>query len=698
MKPTLLLAILCLLLCISSNLSNAQQTKNKKSHYSLLVKARAQKDKILLRWAINDPIAWKTANQFGYMVERYTILSHGNVNTIQHKKLLTPTPLKPKPEAHWETLVNKDGNAAIVAQGIYGESFQVTGNGDSKLAKIINQSDELNQRYTFSLLAADRSFEAAQMAGWGIMDSTVLPDEKYLYRVYVAAPKEKIKIDTAGAYIGIRDYAALPQPKDLYGVYGDKTVMLSWNYKLLKDIYNVYYVERSEDGSNFSKLSDLPVANLNEKDDYTPSKMFYTDTLQDNNKKYYYRIRGVTCFNEVSPPSEIVNGKGKAILAYVPNIKSVDILNDSTAKINWEISDEARNLIDHFELNQSTNAKDGTYKILDKSITPDKRAVIATKLLPTNYFTITAVDKNGNRRNSFPFLVQPVDSTPPSVPTGLAATIDTLGNVTLKWNANTEPDLLGYEIIKSNNRKEEPALLNSTPFRENIYKEKINLKTLNSRVYYAVIALDKRMNQSKPCTLAELVKPDKIPPTTPIFKSYSVTDDGKVSLDWVNSNSDDVATHKLYRKNVNENNWTLLQTFTDTAHSYLDDSVKNSQTVVYTLIAADRSNNKSQPAPPLTVTIKNTIKIAGITIFKGAFLKDTREIVLNWVYESKDVAQYTIYKARNKEAYTTWKVLNANQTKIHDKDILTSNAYRYAIRAMLKDGRMSTLKEVKVAF
>ncbi len=40
---------------------------------------------------------------------------------------------------------------------------------------------------------------------------------------------------------------------------------------------------------------------------------------------------------------------------------------------------------------------------------------------------------------------------PPAAPTGLVATVPTAGpvEVTLDWNDNTEPDLLGYSVYRS---------------------------------------------------------------------------------------------------------------------------------------------------------------------------------------------------------------------------------------------------------
>lgn len=45
--------------------------------------------------------------------------------------------------------------------------------------------------------------------------------------------------------------------------------------------------------------------------------------------------------------------------------------------------------------------------------------------------------------------VEPVDTTPPTVPTGLHVTHTTYEYIAMAWNPNTEPDLDRYEIYRS---------------------------------------------------------------------------------------------------------------------------------------------------------------------------------------------------------------------------------------------------------
>src|SRR5690606_4986951 len=89
--------------------------------------ARAQENKILLRWAPTQPILWLKGNEYGYRIERYTIYRDGQRLATPEKVILTDVPLKPDPVETWEKMVNENDYAAIIAQSIYGESFVVEG-------------------------------------------------------------------------------------------------------------------------------------------------------------------------------------------------------------------------------------------------------------------------------------------------------------------------------------------------------------------------------------------------------------------------------------------------------------------------------------------------------------------------------------------------------------------------------------------
>lgn len=227
---------------------------------AVMVNARAQKNRILIRWAINSPSEWKKAHKKGFVINRVTVLRNGKILPKPEKVLLTKTPLRPEALDLWLDLVQKDNNAAIIAQSIYGESFEVSGAKESDLSRIINMADELDQRYTFALYAADMNFDAAVKAGWGFVDNDVKANEVYAYQVSVF---ETPKVKKSSYMIGLKDYSALPEPTDFIAVSENKKVLLSWDYQTFKRIYTSFMVEKSSDGVTFSPISNTPLVNLN---------------------------------------------------------------------------------------------------------------------------------------------------------------------------------------------------------------------------------------------------------------------------------------------------------------------------------------------------------------------------------------------------------------------------------------------------
>jgi uncharacterized protein len=201
----------------------------------VMITARAQKDKILVRWAVNTPSEWQRAHKKGFVVNRFTIKRDGKSLAIPEKVVLTQKALLPLPLEKWMDIIQKDNNAAIIAQAIYGESFQVTDAKEGILSKIVNVAAELEQRYAFALYAADMSFEGAKMAGWGLEDSNVKPNEVYAYQVSVF---QNPKVKNAAYVIGLKNYEPLPVVRDFIALPDDKKIILSWDYETY--IYLVY--------------------------------------------------------------------------------------------------------------------------------------------------------------------------------------------------------------------------------------------------------------------------------------------------------------------------------------------------------------------------------------------------------------------------------------------------------------------------
>jgi len=699
MKVKLLMSLV-LMIGLLYTPASAQRKKANGTN-ALYIKGTANKNGILLRWAVDNPVAWKLTNQYGFELVRYTVLRDGQVLKTPERKVLNTTPVKAQPLDAWESIVKNDQYAAIIAQAIYGKDFEVSGNtGNKGVAAIVSQSAEQEQRFAFSLYAADNSFPAAKMAGWGWEDNTARASEKYLYRIYSLAPQHKLKIDTGGVYIGMNDYEQLPKPGDVGAVFGDKSVMLSWEHEAYKAYYNSWIVEKSVDkGLNYKRATDLPVTNINEKDNKPSPRIYYMDSLPDNETTVLYRVRGISPFGEVGPPSEPASGKGKHLLKYVPNIRSNSIDEKGVATITWEFDEAGNKFIKGFRLNQAPTAS-GPYKVVLDNIAPENRSLVFANLSATNYFTLSAVAKDGATTTSFPVLVQPVDSIPPAAPTGLSAMIDSNGIVTLKWDKNKESDLLGYAIFRGNNPGEEMSALTDSVYRNNMYRDSVVVKSLNKKVYYAVKALDHRYNQSPFSAILEAKKPDIVPPAAPIFTGYSVKND-TVYLAWARSADEDVADHLLYRKAGLDKStkWDLISHVTAKGvYGYSDADIIGGTTYSYVITAKDSSGLESVPVQPVTVKVPVTPSASRIKGFNAYADRDQRNIRISWGAVNPKAIEYQLYKAEKDQPVSLWKVVNGDAKSIIDEQVKINTIYKYGIRVVSAGGAMGQYQEIEVKY
>lgn len=655
--------------------------------------AKATKKEILIRWAPGDEGTWSLGNKYGYGLERFTITRDGKVlDTL--RRTIRPMVFKPRPLAVWDTIANNDDYAAILAQAIYGDDFEVTTPDTKGVTQMINRTQQLSQRFNMAMYSADHSFEAAEFAGLAFRDKQVKPNERYFYRVYSLIPKKERITDTATLYIGLADYAPLPKPSIIIPEFGDKTAMLKWDFDGFKEYYTSYIIERSSDeGKTFQPVSDKPVTNLNEKDPKSPSgSMLYIDGLPSNDTVYQYRIAGLTLFGETGPYSDVAQGKGKTDLPLTPHITGVSLNEQGKFQLAWEFEDSLTNAVKEFQINQAPSVE-GPYTVQQTGIAAGTRTTEVNSLYSSNYITITAVPKEGQTRTSLPYLLQPEDSTAPAMPTGFKAAIDSNGVVVLKWDANTEKDLAGYKILKANVKGHEFTPVQDSLWKTNEYRDTVNLKSLNPKIYYTIRAVDTRYNQSEYTQTLEVVKPDIIPPTAPVLAAYDITDNG-IRLQWVNSSDSDVIVHRLYRRLMADTvkTWTLIQEFRQlSASEWIDKDCEEGRLYSYTMVAMDSSKLESDPAKPITIKapvkrVREVVKNMDVEVDRKG-----RTVTITWeqLKTVNNIRRFELYRGEAKQPMSLYKQLATASNSFIDTDLRVNTRYKYAIRAVFASGQYS---------
>ncbi|HEX8575101.1 MAG TPA: hypothetical protein VF677_02300, partial [Flavobacterium sp.] len=473
-------------------------------------------------------------------------------------------------------------------------------------------------------------------------------------------------------------------------------VMVIWDFESQQSLYSSYHLERSTDGKKFIRLNKVPIYSWESK-----SKIIsYTDNLDENGKPYFYRILGIDTFGEVSNPSEVVSGKGVNILEYTPQITAKGAIKEDEINIEWTFPEEGEFKISGFNVLQG-DKEDGQFQIVKQNLSPKTRKdIVKTKLKPSNYFKIQAVAKEGGSKESYPVLVQPVDSIPPVAPIALEGVIDSLGIVKLKWKQNAETDLQGYKVFRAYNPKEEFSQVTRAVWLNNSYKDSINVKALNKKVYYKVIAIDQRYNESGFSKILEIKKTDVIPPSSPVIKDYE-SEEKKIKITFIQSSSDDVIAHKIYRRSEKETDWKLINEIKDKKTvSFTDSNLTPKTEYYYTITATDDAGNESDPSEPLIASSIIEIVRPGIKSFDYAVDRNNKIIELYWSSKEKDVYEYELYKKKKDGNYILYKVIQYEKEKMSflDSNINPGNVYLYSIRATFKDGTFSTFKEITITY
>ncbi|KAA6344579.1 hypothetical protein EZS27_007813 [termite gut metagenome] len=640
------------------------------------VKANVTKEKIQLRWAVNSPTAWFYTNMHGMTIERYTLMRNGTILDTPEQVVLTLAPLKPHPLDDWQDIAQKDNYAAIITQALYGEDFEVSG-GEVDISRIIALSQEQEQRYAMSLFAADMSFSAALFAGWGYEDKTVKEGERYLYRIIPAGPDTEKVIEMGSAYVGLEDYRDLPRPLDLDAIFGNQSVMVIWNSKILERYYNSYYLERSDDRADFKRLTETPLTNLMGND-----RMFYNDSIS-NNKTYYYRLTGLTSFGEEGPVSDTIQGQGTSRLIY--NAHIVKAIPDDSGKVEvtWDFDERGNEDLVSFELRRGNTDK-GPFTTVVPNIPPASRIAIYEKPVPESYLVIAAIPKEGEEVISFPFLLQMEDSIPPVIPQELEGAVDTTGIVRLKWLANSDSDLLGYRVYRGQVQGEELIPLTDIAIIANEYRDSVNIYNLNSKVYYAVTSLDRRYNQSALSAILELEKPDVLKPSPPFITRCEATDSG-VLLEWV-SGAESLLAYRIYRVEKGKKRREQIKTIDNPEIThYVDSTVVGGTSYNYDVVSVNKSSLESNPSPSLYVRAREQGTNMGIKRFRSE--RTLKGIVLKWEHTVADVKSVNMYRKEGELPLSLWREIGVWEREAIDATAKRNIVYEYLLVIKTQNGQ-----------
>lgn len=649
-------------------------------------------NKVFLRWSVGTAAQWRKANSLGYNVER---AENGSTNF----QLLNKTPLKPI------TL------AAAQKYGSKSPVYIVTALLQQKPDPKDKNGPDDRELYGYYLLMSSYNADAAVLSASAYTDSTTVPGKKYTYRITVAT----IALENQRAStVTVQDDNTLPTLPLVAAKFREKSVNLEWNIKPVMNDYLAVLVERSTDSINFIAITNPPLLsslkNANEKEkDTTKKMMVFNDTKVTQRTKYFYRIRGINVFGINSDPGTVISGICLPDIHALPRIKSIDTLAGKFV-VNWTMPDSVKKLVKQYEIRVSETGNDSTYKkIFAFPATKDSITAFDFKPSQSNYFTLRAINQKADQyAESFPYLYQLNDSTPPTLPVGLNGVIDQNGNVTIAWTRNKEPDILAYKVYRSFSNAANYSLLSGEPIIETTFKEKLPLNQLNSEIYYKVSALDNRYNESTLSEPIRLNRPDTIPPASATLLGVKMNDNKSIEIKWKRSFSKDVVSYALSRKAGDDSlaRWTQIATPAATDSVYTDMNVDPAISYTYKIQAVDKgalksgfSNERSYKAAAKAAAKVNILSNLNAYTSRG----EKKYIELNWNINkqvAENIREFWVYRVMNgnEAEIALQSVIPGNAKVFDDDDVHENTRYTYYIKAIYKTGGSSDLEKINVDY
>jgi hypothetical protein len=604
-------------------------------------------NKILLRWAPNNPNFWLLANEYGYTIEKYYYQRDGQLLDIPLKKELLTEDIKPKKLDEWEEIVQNNDYAAIAAQSLYGEGVNLN-NNQNGIISIVNKEKEIKSRFSFALFSADQSVEIASLLGLYYEDFDVKENERYLYRIFANVPDSVLSADTASVYYGPDDYSSLPSPLTESVVQKENYVVLKWLSAPYKNVFSSYIVERSFDGENFKAVNNLPSINF----DSGPQKRNVFSTYLDTTNysgKAYYRIRGRNTFGQMSPPSDTLSiEKTKSFEIPAPRIDSIAFTNNENT-IYWSVKGK-NELIDKVFLEKSDKSE-GNYQLLQLDSLFKNKVLKDTSPDEINYYRV-GITAGDDVKYSLPFFFQSIDSIPPEKPSfGKYYVEDSL--LHLSWNANVEKDIGGYRIYKSQKPNSEPSLIYDKKKLDTVATFTENLSFINNERYYYLVAVDQNGNASVLSERFKVELPDIVPPSPPQISMITQRGDS-LNIDFIKSSSKDVEGYLLYRK-IDDSLYKLIAQFDNTEDQVID-VVEIEGKYKYRLLAIDKAGNEGvSKAYPIKVTLRQKGE------FEYEIIENEDSFEIMWdVSLSTEVTKVKVYY-KIESQFNLIKVVDVNQ-------------------------------------
>ena len=250
-------------------------------------------------------------------------------------------------------------------------------------------------------------------------------------------------------------------------------------------------------------------------------------------------------------------------------------------------------------------------------------------------------------------------------------------SIQLSWDANPEPDLMGYNVYMGTSQGSYNTTKNAGPNPSYVFQ---NLSQ-GITYYFTVTAYDQTKNESLPSEEVSVKIADIITPTTPGNLTLNSASNSQLALSWTAS-TDNVGVTGY---DVARNNVVIGQ---PTTNAFVDKTASPGMTYLYTVKARDTSGNVSASSTPLTVSVPlaSLQDMISPSVPQNLTVNSTSntQVAFSWTVSTDNVSVTGYDVARNNVV-----IGNPTTNAFVDKTTSPGMTYHYTVKARDADGNVS---------
>lgn len=677
--------------------------------YQILLLTRSYEDRVVLRWAPSEYVPFRFLRDAGYVVCRNGFDPKEGIHsdTLAIVKPWTQEQFKAK-------FAENDSLAAMALELLYAKTVTLnqTEAAPGSMKSIVEVYEQQQEVAGFAMYIAEVRPDLAEAMGLMYTDRSAKKGLNYVYTVAPNLPDSVLDCawGTSGI-VSLEKYKAAKFDLALTDSVAPATqVFLYWP----RANYASYDIERRDvrAGGNWKKINDKPyISFVSDFMDENADNFF-----QDNPGKigtYEYRIYAYDSFGERLGPSEPhVVELPDMVPPTAPDIKQfkINYLTDKKTEVTIVFHKDSMeaDLIGYIPMYRN-DLRDTTAvwrQMTDKVISPrDTTITLDVSGLAAGHVALAAYDKAGNNSLSIEQLLNIDDVTPPSAPKNLRANVAPDGLLVLRWSAPPELDVAYYEVYTANDPKHVFQNQTNAEQWDTVYVDSL-AQGLNQRyIYYKVKAVDASGNSSEFSDMLPVLRPNYIPPMTCRADSVWKTDD-KINIWWIQSNEEDLAYHRLYRKLEGDEAWTLMGVYNADSLRNLDNRIRFTDAPKPNMrkryIYAVETTNLSGVTSGLSQTQSFLLtgpRLVNIPLkIYGDYRKDQKETRLAW--DTPKVPDYgpwyyCVYrKGADDKDFKFMLAVKSNENQFTDYLLQPGQQAEYYVMIQYDDGRRSQQSNV----